>query len=222
MRLAYRDDLEAAQARIAALERENAELKQESTALVKADSTALATVGSQKPQRRWLGGPTKLANERVLDGEVPEAAFALVVDHARDFFGKPGELSVLPGSVTWNTRATDSRAIELRLTVRSGETTLRLTENLNGWAGGVYGVLGSVGGLASLATIAALGPLGVAIVGAGGGGLLIGARSLFRGIGTKHDGQLQTLVDELVTLIENEIHRAQAEKPTDVLSPESS
>ncbi len=222
MPLAYRDDLEAAQARIAALERENAELKQESTALVKAGGTGLAKVGPQNTQRRWLGGPTKLANEKVIDGEVPEAAFALVVDHARDFFGRPGELSVLPGSVTWNTRTTDSRTIELRLTVRSGATTLRLSENLSGWAGGVYGVLGSMGGVAAIVTIASLGPLGVAIVGAGGGGLLVGARSLFRGIGTKHDGQLQTLVDELVTLIENEIHRAESKNPTDEVSPESS
>jgi len=209
--MAYRDDLEAAQARIAMLEQENATLKGESTALVKRQGTTLVTSGEQHDRRRWLGGPTKLATETVLEGELPEAAFAVLIDHVRDVIGAPGQTSMLPGSVSWDLGPTAARAIEVRITSRHNKTTLRVSENLNGWGVGIYTGVGSIGGIGAIALGVALGVSGVGLGMAAGTGLWLGARKLFAGVSKKYLGQIHDLSEELAELAKNEIERAQAE-----------
>ena len=210
--MAYRDDLEAAQARIAMLEQENAELKDKSTALVKSPSTALIISGDQLGKRRWLGGPTKLATETVLDGELPETAFAVLIDHVRDVLGAPGQTSVLPGSVTWNQVPTATRAIEVRITSRHNKTTLRVSENLNGWAGGIYAGVGSISSTGASVAGATLGLAGLGVALVAGAGLWLGARKLFGGMSDKYLGQIHDLSERLAELAKEEIEQAQLQQ----------
>ncbi len=121
------------------------------------------------PRRnRWLGGPTRLAYERIVDGEVEELDFPVLVDEIRRELRNVGQVSQLGRSFTWTAtpRSGGGRTLEVIVSVRGGRTRIAVQENLGNLIGGIYGGIGGgMGGGGAGPIIGILvGALGVAEV----------------------------------------------------------
>jgi hypothetical protein len=215
----YRDDLEAAQARIAELERRLAEAQGElradrerrSQALVLADRGALAARGDQRdtsPATRWLGAPVRLALSRRVDGELPESAHTEIVELVRERVSEIGSVSRLEGSLAWTSSAnprTTGPFINVTVTSRDGAIAIRVEERLGNLAGAIYGGIGGGvgGGGLGLPVMAAvfLGPVGALAIPAWLGGWWLALRGIYKRVAHGRAERLQALADELAELI---------------------
>jgi serine/threonine-protein kinase len=132
--------------------------------IVRAAAGAIAPARSNVPAAAaplnpWIGGPTMLVFERVVEGELPEAEFASVVDEIRRLTRKVGLVSQLGRSFSWvASRPVDSgrRDLEISVVVRNGRTRITIQENLSNLIGGVFGGIGGGMGGGGMGPIAAV------------------------------------------------------------------
>jgi serine/threonine protein kinase len=85
------------------------------------------------PQRnRWLGGPTILFFERIIEGEIAETGYQVLVNEIREAFDTPGQVSQLGRSFTWAVSfgGPPWRDLGVSFTLRGGYTQITLRENL--------------------------------------------------------------------------------------------
>jgi len=214
--MSYRDDREADQARIDALEQELAETHQKLAALEGRQSQALvlASQGALVPGGnhgavRWFGAPGSLQLSHRFNGAFPADRFEELIERIREITRDPGRTELLKSSLTWFASRGEKSTGPYRVvtvTVRDGGTTLTVTDRLAGLAGAIYGgVGGGVGGgglslpiLAStavpvLAPVFILGWLG---------GVFLGARAIYKRAAHRRAVALQQLFDALVADIE--------------------
>ncbi len=156
--MTYRDDLDAAHGRIEALERELAEARRgagESQALVRAERGELARAERARAASRWLGAPTQIRRERVLDVVAPESCYLDIVQYLERQFGMGGRTSTALGRLEWATAVQSSGTgpfVTVTVTVASGTTTIRAEERTGNAAAAIFGgVGGGVGGGAIMA-----------------------------------------------------------------------
>jgi len=209
--VSYRDDLDAAQNRAEALEKQLDEAKRE-LALVKRDGTALQT-GETALERAsepggasqaWLGAPLTLHFERRLDGELPEAAYGEIVDTIHMQLGQAGTFTTIKGSFSWNSTGSQKNTIaftNVYISSRRGKTVIRVEQQLGNLAGALYGgVGGGVGGGAIIAPLAPVffAPWLVAVtIPLWLGGWYWACRRLYRGSARKRAAKLERLADTL-------------------------
>jgi len=215
--MTYRDDRDADQARITALEQELAATRdklatlegRQSQALVLASQGALVPSGGGSAAARWFGAPGSLQLARRFDGAFPTDRFEELIERIREVTRDPGRTELLKSSLTWFASRGEKSTGPYRVvtvTVRDGSTTLTVTDRLAGLAGAIYGgVGGGVGGgglslpiLAStavpvLAPVFLLGWLG---------GVFLGARALYKRAARRRAVALQQLFDALVADID--------------------
>lgn len=215
--MTYRDDREADQARIAALEQELAAAREQlatlegrqSQALVLASQGALVPSGGGSVAARWFGAPGHLQLARRFDGAFPTDRFEELIERIREVTRDPGRTELLKSSLTWFASRGEKSTGPYRVvtvTVRDGSTTLTVTDRLAGLAGAIYGgVGGGVGGgglslpiLASTA-VPVLAP--VFLIG-WLGGVFLGARAIYKRAARRRAVALQQLFDVLVADIE--------------------
>lgn len=221
-RVSYRDDLSAAQSRIEALERELAGTKAEletSKALVVAKRGSLARRGKESAAERWLGGPTRLDGERVVDGEVEETDYRDIVDHLSDVFGVPGRLSTVPGRLEWTTLTPQQGIgpqVVMTVTSADGKTVIRGHHRLGNVAGGIFGGLGGGAGLGGAffpGLLFMVNPIVGAIgMGAWLGGFYFGCRRLFKRSVKKRSRRLEEALDGIAELVEAAVAKRESEQ----------
>jgi serine/threonine protein kinase len=116
------------------------------------------------PMRRnpWIGGPTTIVYERVVEGELHEADYEALVDEIRRATNYVGQVNQLGRSFAWATTKsqTSPRDIEIAVSMRAGQTRITVRERLAPLIGGIFGGIG--GGM-----------------GGGGMGLVMGTLSSF-------------------------------------------
>jgi serine/threonine protein kinase len=175
-------------------------------------------------KNRWANGPTLIAFERVIEGEVPEAEFPTLVDEIRRVLNLPGQASQFGRSFYWSASRGQGtrRDLEVSVSVRAGRTTISARESLSNLVGGVFGVLcGGLGGggmgpvigglingahLAGAAVVAAV-PIWLATT-------YGGARLIYAAAARRRVRQLSELVDRLeVAALEVVSPRARLERP---------
>ena len=219
--MTYRDELEAAHARVAALEQQLAETQEQvqmleadqSTALVPAGSTALARAGSGgKSAARWLGAPTQLELSHTLEGSVSENAHAELVETLRVQTNNVGMTSVLQGSFAWTSTGPNNGIgpfLSASVTSHGGRTVIRLNQKLGNLVGGIFGgVGGGVGGGGLIVPIATglLSPLlPILALPLWLGATYIACRKLYRSRCTLHAEKLEKLLDALVAVAEKHV-----------------
>ncbi len=121
-------------------------------ALVRQAARELRRPFPTRSHSSFLGGPTQIRIERVIDGEVPEEIYEVLVEEIRSHVGEIGTVSTLGRSLAWTSGpamqgATSSRVVHVSVAARGGKTTLRIEEKLGMLIGGLYGgLLGGVGG----------------------------------------------------------------------------
>jgi len=89
----------------------------------------------------WIGGPTRLVYKRVVDVEVPESEFPVMVEEIRRGLGIVGQVSQLGRSFSW-TGSRGTREMEVAVSVRAGRTRVTVQENLSNLIGGIFGGIG--------------------------------------------------------------------------------
>ena len=108
--------------------------------------TPAGTVASGESPRsnRWLGGPTTLLFERVVDGEVPDSEWPGMVDEIRRALNNVGQVSQFGRSFSWVAarRGASQRDLEVAVSVRGGRTYIAIRENLGSLIGGIFGGIG--------------------------------------------------------------------------------
>jgi len=97
---------------------------------------------------KLAGAPLRIVLERTLPFEASEANFILLVPAIENAFSGPGQISQIGRTFSWHaSRSNSGRTQQVRVTIHSGETLIRIEESFGGLVGGVYGgILGGVGG----------------------------------------------------------------------------
>jgi len=91
----------------------------------------------------WIGGPTTIQIERVVEGELPDTEYSLLVDETRHVLKNVGQVSQLGHSFSWvASLGATKRSLEIVVTVRGGRTRILIQENLASLIGGVFGGIG--------------------------------------------------------------------------------
>jgi serine/threonine protein kinase len=106
------------------------------------------TLGALEPmepprRNRLIGGPTRVLIERIIEGEVPDAEFPVLVDEIRRVLGNVGQVSQLGRSFTWTAAGgSGGRMLEVVVAVRGGRTRIVIQEHLKNLIGGIFGGIG--------------------------------------------------------------------------------
>jgi len=157
----------------------------------------------------FLGGPTTITIERVVEAELPESDFPLLVEEIRATLRNLGTISTFGQSLTWQTAKNlleEGRDVHVVVTVRAGQTRIRVVEKLGHLAGGLFGGIGGGagvgGGAAVFGALMTIGSPPAAIIAAASvvGGAYALARTLFTGISRKRTRELEGLADRLADL----------------------
>ncbi|HEY1810902.1 MAG TPA: hypothetical protein VGG74_01010 [Kofleriaceae bacterium] len=214
--MTYRDDRDADQARIAALEGELRDAKQRiaeldgtrSQALVVVESGKLVATASTSTAAKIFGGPRLLRQFRRYDRALSREHFEHLIERAREVTGAMGRSELLRTSVMWM-RGNDNSAgpsQTVTVVVRDGTTTLQVTDRLGPLAGALYGGVGGGlggGGLAiPIVLTTAMPVLAPVFFTAWFGGVFGLTRTLFKRGVRGRAIQLQALFDALAADID--------------------
>jgi hypothetical protein len=162
----------------------------------------------------WLGAPTHLVFERVIDGEIPTDDFEPLINEIRRTMSDNGVPSVLGRTLAWTSsyaggrRRNNGRMVNVNVVSRSGVTTVRVEEEMRNTAGALFGGLvgGGGGGTTGISIGIGMGAfhsvgLAAAIWVAVAGGFYTLARTIYSNIAIKREKQLR----ELTTRLEEQI-----------------
>ena len=171
--------------------------------LVRRAAAQLDTTVPPSNQNVFLGGPTHIVLERVVETSINPTAFDQLLDVTRAITHEVGEVSTVGRQFGWKGRLDGAKA-EVSVSADDRRTTLRVRVELDEVAVGHFmlkGTLPGVGGglLASALTVMAtgLGPLGVAVGSAVAGASYVWARRAFRQAATRYTGRARDLIDAL-------------------------
>ena len=91
----------------------------------------------------WVGGPMMIAIERIVDGEVPESEYPVMVDETRHMLQNVGQVSQLGRSFSWSASpGASQRKLEIVVSVRGGRTRITIQESLAPLIGAIFGGIG--------------------------------------------------------------------------------
>jgi serine/threonine-protein kinase len=97
-------------------------------------------------ESRFVGAPTRLEFEIVVDGEMPVDDFDLLLEIIRQAAGEAGEMSIVGRSFSWQSHPAKGN-INISVIPRAGKTRIRLSESIKAAAGGLIGgMMGGIGG----------------------------------------------------------------------------
>lgn len=173
-----------------------------------------AAVGLDQPAQTnrpspWLGAPTRIVFERVVDGEIPVEEFEPLIAEIRRTFGDNGLPSVLGRSLAWSSgiggrRRSSGRHVDVSVVTRGGITTIRVEEELRNLAGALFGGLvgGGGGGTTGISMGIGMGvfhsaPIAALLWVTVAGGFYTLARTIFGRMSAAREHELQGLIDRL-------------------------
>ena len=94
-----------------------------------------------KKPRFFERQPTELHYEMVLNGEVPEEDYDLLVDTLRQHWSDTGMGGMVGRTLTWTGTTRRRRHLEVSVQPKGGKTTLRVRESFKRLAGAIYGLV---------------------------------------------------------------------------------
>ena len=166
----------------------------------------------------WIGGPTRLVYDRVVEGALSEDDFPVIVDEIRRRTGNVGQAGTLGPTLTWSmTRGLGGgrRDLEVMLAVRRGRTRITVQESLGQLIGMVFGPIGGGMGGGGFGVIFAalmsanLPVLLPVVIPAWLAGTYLTARTVYRESAKRRDRELAGLADSIAALVRELI----AERP---------
>jgi hypothetical protein len=185
-----------------------------STALVRRAATEIARpLAPQTKPNVWLGGPTRLVVERIIEGEFPTEEFDQLLEVIRFSNTGPGQVSTVGRSLTWTgvLGAGQAAMLTVTISVRHGQTRVRVHANFANLAGAIFGGIGggvggglgwaAFGGGAMLAGVVGSLGLGFAFL----GGVFALCRKVYGGQTKEHALTVHALADELERVIKGQL-----------------
>jgi serine/threonine protein kinase len=158
---------------------------------------------------RFLGAPTVIQFERVVNGEVPESEYPELVEEIRATFGTTGEINTLGQSLAWRTPGQGTRQASVTIIPRAGRTRIRVRERLTNLAGGLFGgIMGGVGGSSIGAAFAIAFGAGIPLLGIGVAAVAVSgsyglARLIYTANARVKSTELSDLADRLAQYVED-------------------
>ncbi len=158
----------------------------------------------------FLGESTTISYEAVIDGEMRERDFDLMVDIIRRALGEAGQVSAVGRSLSW-TSSGSGRKAHVSILVRDGRTSIYVNERLKDLAGALFGGIMGGGGGGMMGPSIAFGvevlgsPLGAIGMVAGCVGLAYG---IARGIYTNSAGKRRRVLGELTERLADQARRS--------------
>lgn len=171
-------------------------------AYVRRAAAELNTVGPAGEQSVFLGGPTHIVIERVVDVAIDPGHFDQLLDVVRAVTHEVGEISTVGRQFGWKGRM-DGAKTEANVSAGEQRSTIRIRVELDEVALGHFMLKGTLfgigGGLVGTAiAIAALGPIGLGFGAVTLGTGYVWARTGFRSAGARYWARANELVDALV------------------------
>ena len=159
----------------------------------------------------WLGSPTVIESEYVVNGEITEAEYDEIVAEVQAALAAEGQVDTLGRSLTWRADKPvlgKRRAVQVRVTPRGGKTRIQVQERLGELASSIHGGIMGGGALGGLSIILGVGlgmPVGppevVALFAAGWvGGMWALSRSIFGAVARKKHSDLEQLSDRIAEI----------------------
>src|SRR5688500_14718500 len=146
--------------------------------------TVVVRPGPKQAVNPLIGAPTRIVVEVVVDGEMPERDYDLVLDVIRREIGEVGQIGSVGRTFSWSV-SNQSRKLQISVMPRGGKTTVRIDEQLTHLTGGIFG--GMMGGIG--------GGLGGAVMGSvagSAGGPLVGLAAWVAVLGAAYAGARYT------------------------------
>ena len=175
-------------------------------------------VDKSRPRSEIAGGPLLIEYEVVVDGEMPEDDFDLLVDLVRHRTGEAGQIASVGRSFSWQTQP-PKRALNVSVLARGGKTTIRVSESMKALAGGLFGgIIGGLGGgsmgIWAFAAAQVRDPL-LLVVGWGGTIALsyLTARGFFTRGTRKKEKEIQELAEAIANLARESIESSSRRLP---------
>lgn len=171
-------------------------------AYVRRAAAQLNTVGPSAEHSVFLGGPTHIVIERLVDVAIDPTRFDQLLDVVRAVTHEVGEVSTVGRQFGWKGRM-DGAKTEANVSAGDQRSTIRIRVELDELALGQFmlkGTLFGIGGglIGTALAVSALGPIalgiGAAILGTGYGW----ARTGFRGAAARYRARANELIDALV------------------------
>ena len=184
-----------------------------------------AAPGALPPNRvnKWIAGPTEFLFERVVEGELPEAEYATIVEEIRRVMHNSGVVSQFGRSFSWTTVRGPGlrRELEVAVTVRRGQTRITVAESMGQTVGAVFGGIGGGMGGGGIGPIIGVGVgalhlAGLAVVvliPAWLGVTYLTARTVYGRISRKRARELENLANRLAALAQELVEFPQRLKP---------
>ena len=167
----------------------------------------------------WVGGPTTIVIERVLDGELPDTEYSVLVDETRRLLKNVGQVSQLGRSFSWvASPGATRRSLELVVSVRGGRTRITVQENLAPLIGAMFGGIGGGMGGGGMGPIIGIlvgalhfpGVAMAAIIPLWLGTTYVTARTAYHFSAKRRAQQMERLADRLAALARELIPERQA------------
>ncbi len=182
-------------------------IKEAARAVRPATPLPMPATPEQKRGHWFFGAPMSLRVERVIDGELPESEFPVMVEGIRTSIGYVGHTSTLGKTLAWRTEGTPNQAgrfVNVMITPRGGKTRIYAEERIGGMTGGLFGGIMDGAGGGGMAPWVILGveglasPVAAVFLGAMWVGSMWGlARKIFTTQAEKKRTALQQMVDRL-------------------------
>ena len=183
-----------------------------------------AAVGLDQPAQTnrpspWIGAPTRIVFERVVDGEIPVEEFEPLIAEIRRTFGDNGLPSVIGKSLAWSSgirgrRRSSGRHVDVSVVVRGGVTTIRVEEEMGNLAGALFGgiVGGGGGGTTGITMGIGMGvfhsaPIAGLLWVAVAGGMYTLARTIFGRMSAGRERELSALIGRLEEEVEAAVRK---------------
>ncbi len=171
-----------------------------------------------------VGDELTLLRESTVPGELDDDGFERVASVIQIGTREYGQPTLIGHSLTWRAEtASRTRAVQVTVTSRDGQTHVRLEENLHQLAGGLFG--GGVGGFGVGVGLGMGLPLGLALFGSalfatvfpfGAIGLsYIGEREIYRAITKKRRSVMGELFDKILA----EVHACVKDRSVEGAKP---
>jgi tRNA A-37 threonylcarbamoyl transferase component Bud32 len=164
---------------------------------------------AREPKKGWswfLGAPSRLRFERVVDGEVRDTEFPALVGEIQKALNMVGHPSTFGNSLAWSTVSPGQgtgRNLQITVTPMGGQTHIQVEESLGSLAGGLFGgIMGGGGGSGfgiAMGTGIEAGAPAAAVIAAlfFVGGSYVVSRSIFFTVARTRAHQLSKLADRL-------------------------
>jgi hypothetical protein len=163
------------------------------------------------------GGPMMIVIEQTLPYEVPESAYESIVAHVQIAAPTQGTASQIGRTLTWQTQGQPTMALHVVVTVRNGETLVRIEEKHGTLAGALFGggLAGGSGVAIAIGGITAGAAAPAALVVAAPVALMGLSYGLFRTIFASKSKKRRQALAELMDRIVADIEAARTSEPHD-------